>query len=451
MPELWTNWAREQRCAPARIERPGSEQELAKVVMAARGLPVRAVGAGHSFTDAACTDGVMVDLTRMSGIIGVDRSAGLATVQAGTTVHALGPALAAHGLALENQGDIDRQSLAGALATATHGTGARLGNMSSQVAGLRLVTAYGEIVELTPDTDPDGLRAARVSIGALGIISAVTLRCRPLYTLHRQDAPRPLAETLDHLDEHVDGNAHFEMFIFPYTDVAQTRTMRRSQAVPRPPVPWRRRLQEDLVENSLLKLICRTGRRFPAAAPRLNRVTAAAMTECYVEGPSYDVYPTRRGVRFTEMEYAIPRHHAREAVPRVLELIERSRLPILFPLEVRFVAADDAFLSPAHDRDTCYIAVHQFEGMEFETYFRAVEAIMDQYAGRPHWGKRHYQSAATLHARYPAWDRFQAVRARLDPHGTFTNDYIRRTLGPVPAATASTADETAPARLPERA
>lgn len=398
---------------------------------ASRGLGVRAVGTGHSFTDAACTDGVMIDLSRMDRILAVDPRSGAVTVQAGITLHALARALAECGLALENQGDIDRQSLAGALATATHGTGARLPNMSAQVAGMRLVTAAGEAVALTPETDPDGLRAARVSIGSLGVVCTVTLRCAPLYTLHRHDRPRPLADALDRLDELVDGNEHFEMFVFPYSGTANTRSMRRSHVVPRPPPAWQRRMHEDLVENRLLELICRVGRRLPAAVPRLNALMAEAMSETRVEDRPHRVYATARNVRFTEMEYAIPRVHAREAVTRVLELIERRRLPILFPLEVRFVAPDDAFLSPAEGRESCYIAVHQFHGMEFESYFRAVEAIMDDYVGRPHWGKRHYQPAAVLRERYPAWDRYQAVRARLDPAGVFTNEYARRTLGPV--------------------
>jgi FAD-linked oxidoreductase len=239
-----------------------------------------------------------------------------------------------------------------------------------------------------------------------------------------------LAETLDRLDEHVDGNDHFELFVFPYTDMAATRTTRRSAAEPAPTRAWRRWIEEDLVENRVLDLICRAGRRVPRAVPGLNRLMARALSESRVEDRAYRVYATERKVLFTEMEYAIPRAHAREAVERVLELVARRRLPILFPLEVRFAAGDDAFLSTAHGRETCYIAVHQYRGMEFESYFRGVEAIMDDYEGRPHWGKRHYQSAATLRERYPEWDRFQAVRARLDPDGVFTNDYTRRVLGP---------------------
>jgi FAD-linked oxidoreductase len=425
----WSNWTGDQRCAPTAIVRPGSEEELAAAVRdaAARG-EMRAAGTGHSFTDAPCTGGTMVDLARMQRVLEADAATGLVTVEAGITLHRLGAELAARGLALPNQGDIDAQTLAGATATATHGTGVRFANLSAGIAALRLVTATGDVLELC---DGDDLRAARVGIGALGVVSAITLRCVPRFTLHRHDAPRPLGETLDRLDEHVDGNDHFEFWVFPYTRTALTRTCRRSDEPPSPPPAWRRRLQEDVLENRLLELVCRTGRAAPRAVPRLNRLAAGVASESRVEDYSHNVFATQRRVRFNEMEYAISRAHAREAVERALEAIERPRLPIAFPLEVRFAAGDDALLSTAHERETCYVAVHQYRGMEFETCFRVFEAVMDDYGGRPHWGKRHYQAAATLAGRYPGWDRFQAVRARLDPGGVFTNDYVRRVLGPV--------------------
>jgi L-gulono-1,4-lactone dehydrogenase len=435
MTELWMNWARDQRCAPAQIARPTSEDELAQVVgqATARGLPVRAAGSGHSFSDIACTDGLLVDTSGMQRVIEADAESGLVTVQAGIKLHALGPQNARRGLALENQGDIDLQALGGALATATHGTGARFGNLSTRVVGMHVVTASGDVVDLTHESDPEGLRAARVSLGALGIVSQVTIECVPLYTLQRHDEPLPLPDVLDRLDEHVDGNDHFEFFLWPYTRMAMTRSTKRSDARPVPTARWKRAFQERLIEHYLLALICRCGRRFPSQVPRLNRLMAGAMSEARVQDHAYNVYATRRDVRFTETEYAIPRTHAREALERALALIERRGLPILFPFEVRFAAGDDALLSTAHERETCYIAAHQYTGMEFESFFRGFEEIMDAYGGRPHWGKRHYQTAATLRERYPQWDRFQAVRARLDPDNVFANDYIRRVLGPVGA------------------
>ena len=423
MPELWSNWAGQQRCAPERIERPGSEDELAAIVAGA--THVKAVGSGHSFTDIACTDGVLLDLGRMNRVLAVDGE--LVTVEAGITLRKLGTELAERGLAMENQGDIDSQTLAGAISTATHGTGARFRNLSAQVAGLRLVTSGGEVADIGGDSDD--LRAARVGLGALGAISAVTLRCVPLFTVRRVDEPRSLGETLERLDELADAHDHFELFAFPYTDTALVRMSERGSFEPEPVDPRRQFLQERVLENGVLGAGVRVGRRFNRLIPVVNRGFSALVSRQVRTDHGHRVYATRRDVHFTEMEYGVPREHGAEAARRVLELVRRRRLPIGFPIEVRVVAADDAFLSTANGRDTAYVAVHQYVGMEFESYFRAVERIMEDYGGRPHWGKRHYQSAATLRDRYPDWDRFQEVRARLDPDGRFRNEYTDRVLG----------------------
>ena len=435
MPQLWTNWAGDQQCAPERIARPGSESELAAEVSAAAeaGQEVRAVGSGHSFTDTACTDGLMVDLSRMGCVLEADTDSGRVSVQAGIKLHALGAELAARGLALENQGDIDRQALAGATATATHGTGARFANLSAQLVGMRLVTATGEVLDLSADSDPEAFLAARVSVGALGIASVVTLQCVPLFTIHRRDEPGTLDEALDLLDEHVDGNDHYEFYAFPYSKTVMNRFSERCDCEPVPVSERTLFVREALIENRIVDFFGRVGRAVPRAVPTLNRVLGRLVSADERTDHAYKVYASRREVKFTEMEYAIPRQDGREAVRRVMEMIERRRLPVAFPIEVRFAAGDDAFLSTAHGRDTCYIAVHQYRGMPFESYFRGVEEIMSSYGGRPHWGKRHYRAATLLRERYPDWDRFQAVRSRLDPGAAFTNDYVRRTLGPVAA------------------
>ena len=368
--------------------------------MVAGARRVKVAGAGHSFTDIACTDGVMVDMAGMRRVLEVDGDE--VTVEAGITLHELGEELRARGLAMENQGDVDPQTIAGAISTATHGTGGRFGNLSSQVAGIRLVDGTGELRELR---DGDELRAARVSLGALGAIAAVTLRCVPAFTIHRIDEPRPLDDVLPRLDELVDANDHWEAFVMPYTRRALTLTSERTDRAPEPPGRVAELVRDLVVENAVLGLFCRTGRAFPRLIPFLNRRLAGLMSRTEQLDASNRVYANTRLVRFTEMEYAIPREHAAEALERVLALIERRRLPIGFPIELRVVQPDDALLSTAYERPTAYIAVHQYVGMEFETYFRAVEAIMDEYGGRPHWGKRHYQSAATLRAALPGVGR----------------------------------------------
>ncbi len=432
MAKEWRNWAGDQRCAPARIERPGGRGELLESVRRATeaGLPARAVGSGHSFTDAACTGGLMLDLGGLDRVLDVDRSAGLARVEAGINLRVLSEALWGHGLALENLGDIDRQTISGAISTATHGTGARFRNISSQVAAVELVRPDGTVLELSERSDPDALRAARVSLGALGVIATLTLRTVPAFTLRRVDSPLPLDEALERIDDLADGSDHFEFYVFPHTQRALLRQSERTEEPPRPRNPAVEYANEVVLENWALGAIARLGRRLPSRVPALSEFVSRRIGGSTKQDRSYRVFASQRRVRFTEMEYAIPRRHAAEAVPRVLEAAEAADPPVGFPIEVRFVAGDDAHLSPAHDRATCYIAVHQFKGVAWEGYFRAVESIMDGYGGRPHWGKRHFQTAATLAQRYPLFSEFLALRDRLDPGGSFRNAYTDRVLGP---------------------
>jgi L-gulono-1,4-lactone dehydrogenase len=415
------------------VQRPRSIEELSAAIARAgdSDLRVRVVGAGHSFSEIACSDGALVHLDRLADVRDVDTSSGLVRVQAGITIGELSRHLDAHGLAMENLGDIDVQSIAGAISTATHGTGARLRNISAQVAELTLVLADGSTLLCSPERDPDVFRAARVGLGALGAIAEVTLRCVPSFTLHGIDEPAPLAQTLERFEELALGNDHFEFFVFPYAEVALTRTNNRTDEPPRPPSRLAAYLSDVLLTNHAFGLFCRVGRLMPGAIPQINRLLTRLAGRRERVDRSAAIFASPRLVRFTEMEYALPREHTTQAVRRVLEMIEQRGLAVPFPIEVRTVAPDDAYLSTAAGRDSGFVAVHMFEGMEWQSYFRAVEAIMDELGGRPHWGKRHFQTAATLRARYPDWDRFQAVRGRLDPHGRFANEWTDRVLGPV--------------------
>jgi FAD-linked oxidoreductase len=430
---MWRNWAGDQQCVPAAIERPATVAELQEVVSraAGRGQKVRAAASGHSFTDIACTDGVMVKLDRLGRVLEVDREKGLARVQGGIVIRDLSEALYEQGLALENLGDIDVQTISGAISTATHGTGERLRNISSQVEEIELVTGDGTVLECSRESDPETWRAARVGLGSLGLIASATLRCVPAFTIRREDHPLPLGETLERLDELAARNDHFEFYVFPHSDVALCRESKDLDSPPEPRGRVQEYLLETLLENEVFRLLCNIGRLFPSRIPSINRMIPKLAGTSVKTDRSYRVFSTKRVVRFTEMEYAIPRAAGPEALRRVLDMIERRGFAVPFPIEFRVVAPDDAFLSTAYERDTVYIAVHMYRGMMWEPYFRAVEAIMDDYEGRPHWGKRHFQSAATLAPRYPEWDRFQAVRDRLDPQGTFENDYTKRVLGPV--------------------
>jgi L-gulonolactone oxidase len=433
MPTEWRNWAGDQACTPASFARPAGVDEVAEAVTGSE--QVRVVGAGHSFTDTVLTEGTLLSLDRMNRVIDVDRASGLVRVEAGITLGALSDELWKHGLAFENLGDIDVQSIAGATATATHGTGSKLRNLSAALHSIELVLADGSTLEVNEETDPDAWRAARVSVGALGVITAVTIRAVPAFTLEGLDRAQPLEEVLENIDELADGAEHFEFFTFPHSDLALTRTNRRVAGPPRPRRPRRAWLEDEVIKNGFFGLMCRTGRARPALIPRINRlVSRLGGIESKLVDRSYRIFATPRSVRFTEMEYAISRKHAVEAIRAVRALVEDRGLAVGFPFEVRFVAPDDAFLSPAGGRETCYIASHVFEGMEYEPFMRGVEEIMDGFEGRPHWGKRHFQTAETLRPRYPEWDRFDAVRERLDPEGRFANEYVRRVLGPPIAA-----------------
>jgi len=427
----WRNWAGDQRCRPAKLVRPQTRDELAEALAeaAAAGERLSVAGAGHSFTETAMTDGTMVDVGALCGVLDADPGAGRVRVGAGTTIADLNRELDGLGLALENLGDIDHQTIAGAISTATHGTGARLGNISAQVEAVELVLADGSVRELD-GSQPDLLRAARVGLGALGAISALTLCCVPAFTLRRVDAPRPLEAVLDAFEELADANDHFELFTFPYSDTALVLERNRTEEEPRPPRPLAAWLNDVVLENWALGALCTAGRLAKPAIPALSRLASRLASGGEYVDRSHAIFANERRVRFTEMEYGVPREHGPEALRRVTEWVRGNRYPVFFPIEMRVVAGDDALLSPSHERDTAYIAVHQYRGMEWRPYFEAVEEIMDDYDGRPHWGKRHFQTAATLAPRYPRWAAFQAARDTLDPGRTFANEYSERVLGP---------------------
>jgi L-gulonolactone oxidase len=430
MAARWRNWAGDQRCEPVAIERPGTREELAEVVRRAgeRGLNVRASGSGHSFTDIALTDGVMVRCDDLDRVLSVDARAGLVKVEAGIVLGRLNRKLDDLGVAFENLGDIDRQTLAGSIATGTHGTGARFRSVSAQIDAVDLVLADGSSLELGAD-DPAALAAARIGLGSLGIVYAVTIRTVPAYTLDRTDRPRPLDETLETLDELTATHDHFEFYVFPHTRTALCRESRRTDEPPRPRPQALVYAQEVMLENWVGAAFALAARHLPSRIPRIARIAASGTGRSTKVDRSYKVFASERRIRFTEMEYGIPREHAAEAVRRVLHLASRPELRVAYPIEVRFAAGDDVLLSAAHARDVCYIAVHQDRKLDWEPYFRGVEEIMDAYGGRPHWGKRHFQDAESLAPRYPRWEEFLRVRDRLDPERRFGNAYTERVLG----------------------
>ncbi|WP_236968812.1 D-arabinono-1,4-lactone oxidase [Microbacterium aurantiacum] len=428
----WQNWGRTEQVRPRRVERPPSVDAVRRAVDAAarRGLRVKAVGAGHSFSAIALAPDILLDLDELSGLVDVDRGRGLATFAAGTRLHRIPALLAPYGLAMENLGDIDRQSLAGAISTGTHGTGIRFGGLGSQVAGMTLVTADGERVTITEE-DGELLDAVAVSLGALGVIVEVTLRCVPAFVLAAQERPEPLQEVCDDLAGRSERDDHFEFYWFPGTDLALTKSQQRHPAdTPTRPLSAGARFLEDVVVGGVLhRAACATGALLPASVPSLNRVSTRAWGGRDFSDASAAVFATRRSVRFAEMEYAVPIERLVPAFEAVRDLIRRRGWRISFPIEVRTAAADAAWMSTSHGRESGYIAVHRYWREDPGAYFDAVEEILLAEGGRPHWGKMHAQDAAVLASRYPRFADFVAVRDQWDPHRVFANPYIERVLG----------------------
>ena len=427
---VWTNWAGNQTARPSAVHRPANEDELSAIVSRAANdrTTVKALGSGHSFTATSVTTGVMIDMSRLSRLIAVDRAASTVTVEAGITIADLNLLLNGLGLALPNLGDIAYQTISGAIATSTHGTGRALTGIAAQVVAMRVVAGDGSVLDLSPDHHPTLFHAARVGVGALGIVSRVTLRVVPAFRLRAVEGAQRLDDLVEQLDEHVEGNDHFEFFWIPHTKWALTKRNNRTDEPVSIPSHFKHWYAKTFMENYAFGAVCRLGRARPNLIPRL--ATALPSTgQSTIVDESYRIFASQRLVRFVEMEYAIPREACGEALQRVRRMVDERGHMVSFPVEVRFTAPDDVPLSTASGRPSAYIAVHMYKGTPFEPYFRDVAAIMADYDGRPHWGKMHFLGTQELSRLYPQWEAFQQARQRIDPMRTFANAYTARVLG----------------------
>ena len=427
----WRNWAGTYSVTPARLRYPRSPDEvLAEVRRAAQDeLSVKAVGAGYSATDIALTRGVMLELSRLTGILSADTATGLVTVGAGTTLRELNQALWGLGLSLSCLGNLDSATIAGAIATGTHGTGRRYGGLASQVRGLQLVTADGQLLDCSADQHPELFAAARVSLGALGIITAVTLQCEPAFVLHSVQAPADYDDLFEVLSR-LELQDHFEFFWFPHTRRVLTMVQTRLPAdTALEPLGALRTFYDDKVLGSAFSAMNRLSAVWPNVTGRVNRVATRALPERDYTDRAYRIVPHSQRVVFRQMEYAVPRASLAYVLDALDDWLQRSGEQVTFPVEVRLTAADNIPLSPAFGRQTCYITAHQYHRRPHEQYFNAVEAIAREVEGRPHWGKLHYRTAEDLAPVYPLFEEFLAVRERYDPDRRFGNDYLRRVLG----------------------
>lgn len=384
----WSNWSGRQRSKPTALHFVRSEADVTAVVReAARaGRSIRVAGAGHSHAPLVVNDGEIIDSSGLAGVVRADRATRRARVWAGTRIYALGRPLHDAGLALANQGDIDRQAIAGAIATGTHGTGATLKNLTAAVTALRLVTATGEVVECNATANADLFRAARLNLGAFGVVTQLELQLVDAYRLQEHGWSESFDAVMDKLDSLVTATRHFEFFWYPHNDVAVAKSI-------------------DVTDAAAVYPLAEEGGRCAW---------------------SYEVLPNHRPVKHTEMEYSVPAEHGPACLRAIRELIRRDFADLKWPVEYRTVAADDVWLSMAFERPTVTISVHQDVNEDDEPYFRACEEIFKSYAGRPHWGKVHYLDGDELAARHPRWRDWWQARDAIDPKGVFLNEHLRR-------------------------
>ncbi|WP_251095257.1 D-arabinono-1,4-lactone oxidase [Streptomyces sp. Caat 7-52] len=427
----WRNWGGNVTARPARQVAPASVEELAAAVRLARedGLKVKAVGTGHSFTSIAATDGVLIRPQLLTGIRGIDRESMTVTVEAGTPLKRLNAALAREGLSLTNMGDIMEQTVSGATSTGTHGTGRESASIAAQIKGLELVTADGSVLSCSEKENPDVFAAARIGLGALGIVTAITFAVEPLFLLTAREEPMPLDRVLGEFDQLWAENEHFEFYWFPHTGSTNTKRNNRSAGPEQPVGQLAGWFEDEFLSNGVFQAAQWVGRAAPAAIPAIARISSKALSaRTYTDIP-YKVFTSPRRVRFVEMEYAVPRAAVVETLRELRAMVDRSGVRVSFPVEVRTAPADDITLSTASGRDSAYIAVHMFRGTPYQGYFTAAERIFTAHEGRPHWGKVHTRDAEYFARVYPRFGEFTALRDRLDPERLFQNDYLRRVLG----------------------
>lgn len=429
----WQNWARTERVTPVRVERPASGDEVVAAIARSRadGLTVKPIGSGHSFTGIAVAPGVQLDLSDLAGLTRVDASSGLVTLAAGTRLHDASALLHEHGLAFENLGDIDVQSISGAVSTGTHGTGRAFGGLATQLRAVTLATADGRLLSISPTENAELWPAARLGLGALGVLVDLTVQTVPTFVLAADEHPEPLDAVLDDWPNRSAQADHVEFYWFPHTRLALTRNNTRLPAdAPRtPPGPVQRWFDDELLGNGLYEVLCRIGSIAPGTVPGINRLASRVAFTRQVADYSHRIFATERKVRFRELEYSVPLEAVGSVLRELDRVIEQNGWRVTFPVEVRATAPDDVWLSTAFGRPSSYIAVHRYIRDDHTPYLAAVERILRAHDGRPHWGKLHSRTADDLRPAYPHFDDFVAVRDRLDPDRVFTNPYLDRVLG----------------------
>ena len=430
----WRNWSGLAKANPARAWAPRDTEDVVNAVLAARddGVTVKMVGTGHSFTAIAEPEDTMLVPFSLSGITVVDHDAMTVTALAGTPLHVLNHELERQGLSLHNMGDIAEQTLAGAVSTGTHGTGGVASGLAAQLAGFEMVDGTGEVRVASPTDDAELFELGRVGLGALGVLTSLTFHVEPSFVLEAHERPVSWDEGLATYDEVAAAHHHLDAYWFPHTDAMQLKTNDRLDVPVSEAEPlsrWRSWLDDDFLANSTFGALTALGTKVPAAVPTINRVAASALSERRYSDVAHRVFTSPRRVVFKEMEYALPREAGLTALREVRRAIDASDWRIGFPVEIRVARADDVALSTAYGRDTFYLAFHTPRAADHVPYFLAMERIMRDHGGRPHWGKVHTRTVDDLAPAYERFGDFLALRDRLDPDRVFDNAYLRRVLG----------------------
>lgn len=414
----WRNWSGSQVCYPNTRSAPANLAQLQTLLKESQGV-IRPVGSGHSFMPLVPTDDTIVSLSRLSGLISVDADKQQARVWAGTRLGEIGEPLAQNRQALLNMPDIDEQSLAGAIATATHGTGAHITCMSDYVEAMQLVLANGDTLECSRTQNSDIFNAARVNLGALGVVSQVTLQNQAPYKLKRETTWLPIEEILDNAHDLADNNRNFEFYFIPFTGMGFIDV----QNITDEPITEMEKLDQNDGAEDL-----KTARDLLSWSPKLRELVLGTYMKTLPKevnvANSWQNYASERNVRFNEMEYHLPRENMLSAFKEIRLIVETQFPEVFFPFEVRFIKQDDIWLSPFNGRETCSIAVHRYHQEDYTAMFAAIEPVMQKYQGRPHWGKINTMTANQLAGHYDRWSDFKAIRQQLDPKGQFLNPYL---------------------------
>lgn len=414
----WQNWSGNQSCQPTSRHTPKNEAGLAELIKNSGTDPLRFVGSGHSFSSLVPTDHTLLSLARFRGVQNIDNNNGTATIGGGTTLSRIGDPLWDEGFALRNMPDIDMQSLAGAIATGTHGTGIKFGSMSDEITGLRLVTANGDVLSCSAVENSELFEAARLNLGVLGAVTSVDIKVQPKFYIEENIWVLPIKEALASAEAMRDQHRHFEMYFFPHADYVLMITL---DEVDQPaPASEQNHTEGD---QSLLEIAELTD-TFPWIKSFILNFLIKDVEPSQRSNRSYKIYGNVRNIRFNETEYSVPAEKGLDCISEILDTIKKQNIDIIFPIEYRYIKNDNIWLSPYYQRDGCAISCHNFHDRDYKAYFKSIEPVFKKYAGRPHWGKINTLNKTDFAAMYPNWEAFNRVRQQLDPSNRLLNQYL---------------------------